>query len=236
MLRHQQNVALAHSGKIDLLFLGDSITDRWTTGPGRDVWDAEYAPLHAADFGITGDRTQYLLWRIQHGELDGIRPKAVIIMIGTNNVPVASPPAIARAIAAIVTTTRAKLPRTRILLLGILPRDEFPSSPLRAKIATVNALLARLSDGRTVRYLDMGEVFLQSDGTISRDVMPDFIHPSAGGYRLWAQTMRPVLDEMMSESDQSPDRVSDWGFIPRRRPAGERSVERHGVGGAAVAR
>ena len=153
-----------------------------------------------ANFGIGGDRTQHVLWRIQQGELDGIKPKVVVLMIGTNNSPY-SAPQIARADFEIVSEIHRKLPDTKVLLLGIFPRGDDPSkqnvAALRAKLKSVNAALARLDDGKRTRYVEIWDPFLQPDGILGKDIMPDALHPNAKGYQIWADTMQPLLDEMM---------------------------------------
>lgn len=195
MARHEAYVKRAQEGNIDLLFLGDSITDRFTT-VGKDVWDAEYAPLHAADFGITGDRTQYLLWRIENGELDGLSPRAIVLLIGTNNLQTATPAAICTAITRMIADIRAKTPRSRIVLLGLLPRGP-ADDPLRAKIHDVNTQLAAMDDGAMVRYFDMTQYFVDAQGNLVPGLMSDGLHPSAQGYRVWADAMRPLLRDIL---------------------------------------
>jgi lysophospholipase L1-like esterase len=196
LARHQRNVEVAKSAKIDVLFLGDSIMDRWTT-VGKAVWDEEFAPINAANFGISGDRTQYLLWRIQNGELDGLSPKLIVIMIGTNNLASATPEAIAKAIGVIVSTVRSKLPASNVLLLGILPRGADAGDPKRAKIKAVNALLAQLAARPRVHFLDVGQTFLLSDRSIAPKLMPDFLHPSAKGYQALVDAIRLTVGDLM---------------------------------------
>ncbi len=197
--RHEQLVARAREGKIDLLFLGNSITDFWPkTGP--DSW-TQFAKYHAADFGISGDHTEHVLWRIAGGELDGISPKVVVILIGTNNVdhcPDEKPEWAAAGVNKVVTMVREKLPGAKVLLMGIFPRNE-KDSPLRHKIAAINQIISKLDDGKNVRYLDIGNKFLDADGNISTDAMPDLLHPNAKGYDIWYEAMRPVLHEMLGE-------------------------------------
>ncbi len=182
-------------GGVDLLFLGDSITQGWND---NEVWKRFYGPRNAANFGIGGDRTQHVLWRIQNGELDGIEPKVVVLMIGTNNADNATTDEIAQGVTAIVEGLRHRLPKARILLLGIFPRGEKPNET-REKLGTVNAKIAGLDDGRHVKYLDIGKAFLNEDGTISREIMPDFLHLSPKGYRIWADAMEPTLWSMLDE-------------------------------------
>lgn len=207
--RHDGFVARARQGGIEVLFLGDSITDFWRErNPdrgGRAVWDREFAPLGAENFGISGDRTQHVLWRLQNGEVDGLRPKVVVLMIGTNNTglerdnvtPRNSPDQVIAGVKAVVRTLRTKLPRSKILLLAIFPRGEKPGHPQRAQIAIINGAIARLADGRTIRFLDLGPQFLAPDGTLPKEIMPDFLHPGQKGYEIWTAAMKPTLLRMM---------------------------------------
>lgn len=198
--RHKGFVEEARRGGIDVLFLGDSITDAWRSA-GRKVWEEHFAPLKAANFGISGDRTQHVLWRLQNGELEGIRPKVVVLMIGTNNIGQRDPEPPSSAvegIKAIVREIHARSASTRVLLLGVFPRGEKPDHPHRAQIREINAAVAQLDDGgKTVRFLDIGDRFLQPDGTISKEIMPDFLHLSEKGYRLWAEALRGPLRELL---------------------------------------
>jgi len=205
MSRHERFVEEAKRGGVDILFLGDSITDFWRNR-GSNVWNQYYAPRHAADFGISGDRTQHVLWRIEHGELDGIRPKVTVLMIGTNNSGTDSPDDIAKAIGLILADIRTKMPETKVLLLGIFPRGPHPRATPAADdsakrmevIHAVNDLIARYDDGgKTVKYLYFGDKFLGLDGKIPSEIMPDQLHPSEKGYRIWAEAMNPTLDELL---------------------------------------
>ncbi len=197
--RHQHNLAIATAGGVDVLFLGDSITDYWTT-VGKLVWNREYAPLHAADFGIGGDTTQNVLWRIENGELNGLSPKVVVLAIGTNNLHQAEPDEIAKGVWAIASNIHAQLPNAKILLLGIFPRGFNAANPLREQVRETNALLAQLADGSTVQYLDIGANFLAPDGSILRSVMKDSVHPTRVGYQIWADAMRSTLDAMLGSA------------------------------------
>ncbi|OFA08371.1 GDSL-type esterase/lipase family protein [Duganella phyllosphaerae] len=207
--KHEINLARAKSGPVGLLFLGDSITDNWRKAP--EIWDKYYGKYQPANFGIGGDRTQHVIWRIEHGELDGIAPKVTVLMIGTNNSLDYSAADIAAANRKIVDMVRARLPGTKVLLLGVFPRgprDRFggPVTPAfvaeAAKrmdtIRAVNKELAQLDDGKTVRFLDITGVFLDQDGKIPDAVMPDQLHPNAAGYQLWADAMQPLLEQMMT--------------------------------------
>ena len=195
---HQSFLKRRKEGPIGVLFIGDSITEGW--GRAKDTWESHYGKYQPANFGISGDRTQHVLWRIQQGELDGIHPKVVVLMIGTNNSG-DSALNIARADFEIVSQIHSKLPGTKLLLLGIFPRGADPKNPgvanLRGKLTSVNAALARLDDGNKTRYLEIWNQFLEPDGTLSKEIMPDALHPNVKGYGIWADTMQPLLDQMM---------------------------------------
>lgn len=188
--------ARAAEGNVDLLFLGDSITQGWNN---NERWKKHYEPRKAANFGIGGDQTQHVLWRIENGNLVGISPKLVVLMIGTNNSAGNSAEEIADGIKLIVAQLREKLPESKILLLAIFPRGEGPS-PVREKLAKASELASVVADGEKVRYLDIGPKFLEPDGTLSKEVMPDFLHLSPRGYEIWAESIEPTVAEMLGES------------------------------------
>jgi len=193
---HERFLEIAQAGTAQLLFLGDSITAGW--GSKSEIWNKAFGDYQPANFGIGGDRTQHVLWRITHGELDGIRPKAVVLMIGTNNSSTDSAEGIASGITKIVETIREKQPQAKILLLAVFPRGEkAESNPAREKLQKVNAIVAKLDDGQHIHYLDIGEKFLQPDGSLSKDIMPDFLHLSAAGYQIWADAISPKLAQLM---------------------------------------
>lgn len=196
--RHEGIMKNKSKGEIGLLFLGDSITDRFQTF-GKDIW-AKYAPYKPADFGVGGDRTENVLWRITNGELDGLKPKVTVVLIGTNNIgqcPDEKPEWAAAGVKKVVETVHAKMPGTKVLLLGVFPRGEKPNDPLRLKVAEINKLISKFDDGVKTRYLDISKSLLQPDGTLSREVMKDRLHPTEHGYEIWYDAMKPLLDEMM---------------------------------------
>jgi beta-glucosidase len=200
---HESFLARAKAGPIGLLFLGDSITEGWNKAP--EVWEKYYAPYQPANFGIGGDRTQHVIWRIENGELDGIAPRVVVLMLGTNNSASYTAGQIAAANKKIVQLIRAKLPETKVLLLAIFPRGPRKNSDgiwddgvkRMEVIRAVNAELAKLDDGRHVRFLDINARFLGADGQIPDALMPDQLHPNAAGYAIWAEAMHPLLSEML---------------------------------------
>jgi lysophospholipase L1-like esterase len=193
---HERFLTIAKEGKTQLLFLGDSITAGW--GSKKDIWDKAFGQYQPANFGIGGDRTQHVLWRITNGELDGIKPKGVVLMIGTNNSSTDTAEGIAKGVTAIVETIRTKQPQAKILLLAVFPRGEKATpNPGRAKLKEVNAMIAKLDDGKNINFLDIGEKFLQPDGSITKEIMPDFLHLSTAGYQIWADAISPKLAELM---------------------------------------
>jgi lysophospholipase L1-like esterase len=203
MARHDRFLERARKGDVDVLFLGDSITQGWE-GSGKQVWKKQFEPLKAANFGIGGDRTQHVLWRIENGEVDDIKPRVAVLMIGTNNSGANTADEIADGIKLIVRRLGEKLPDTKVLLLGVFPRGEKPNAT-RDKLAEVNERIASLADGKRVTYLDIGKQFLNDDGTISREVMPDFLHLTPEGYRIWADAMEPTLWKMLDEEKAKDD-------------------------------
>lgn len=193
---HERFVKVAQEGKAQLVFLGDSITAGW--GSKKEIWNKAFGAWQPANFGIGGDRTQHVLWRITNGELDGIKPKAAVLMIGTNNSGSDTAEGIAKGITKIVETIRAKQPQAKILLLAVFPRGEKASpNPSRDKLKKVNETIAKLDDGKNIHFLDIGAKFLQPDGRLTKEIMPDFLHLSAAGYQLWADAISPKLAELM---------------------------------------
>ncbi len=204
--RHEAFVAIAKKGGVEVLFLGDSITDAWggeghnPKAAGAKIFEKEFLPLKAANFGIGGDRTQHVLWRLQNGELDGIQPKVLMLMIGTNNAGANTAQEIADGITAIVKEIHKRSPKTKVLLLGVFPRGEKPN-PTRDKLKEVNKHIAKLDDGgKTVRYLDIGDKFLSADGTISKAIMPDFLHLTEKGYQIWADAVKGPITELLGKN------------------------------------
>jgi len=200
---HESFVATAAAGNVDLLFLGDSITALWkSTAPS--VWDRHYAPRKAANFGIGGDRTQHLLWRLDHGELEGIKPKVVVVMIGTNNLTTATDDQVFEGVKAVVDRIRLKLPTSKILLLGLTPRglnrnpSQVTTSP-DPRVPRINLKLAKLADEQKITYLDLGPALLDGQGRVVQVIEPDLLHLSRKGYQIWADAMEPTLWRLMEE-------------------------------------
>ncbi|MGC4005014.1 MAG: platelet-activating factor acetylhydrolase IB subunit [Pirellulales bacterium] len=196
LARHESFNKRVKEGKVDLLFIGDSITQGWE-GAGKSVWSKLYTPRNAVNLGIGGDRTQHVIWRLQNGNIDGIKPKAAVVMIGTNNGS-DSADQVADGITAVVAELRKKLPETKVLILGIFPRGEKPNGG-REKNDKVNAVVAKLADDKNVFYLDIGPKFLGENETISKDIMPDYLHLSPKGYEIWGDAIEPTLKKLLGE-------------------------------------
>lgn len=185
-------------GNADLLFIGDSITHGWE-GEGKDVWQKYYAKRNAVNLGIGGDQTQHVLWRLDHGNLDGISPKLAVLMIGTNNSGSNTPEEIAAGVKAIVEKLQAKLPQTKVLVLAIFPRGENNDNPQRKVNAKANEIIAKLANDKTVFYLDIGPKFTAADGTLSKTIMPDLLHLTPKSYEIWAEAIEPTVAKLMGE-------------------------------------
>src|SRR5437763_12007200 len=191
-----------NKGPVQLVFIGDSITDAWRGGEQHKLYMERWGKYNPLNLGICGDKTEHVLWRLEHGELDGLRQgtKLVVMMIGTNNLgnpPRATPEDTARGVECLVKTIRQKLPESKLLLLGVFPRGKAPGDPFRAQIKTVNDMISKLDDGKNVKYLDIGRKFLSKDDSLSKDIMPDALHPNAAGYQIWADAIGPAVDEMI---------------------------------------
>jgi len=206
--RHEKLLKQTAKGHVDVLFLGDSITQGWE-GSGREVWAKHFEPMHAANYGIGGDRTQHVLWRITEGkELEGLTPKVCVLMIGTNNSHDNSAEEIAEGVEAIVQELRHQKPHMKILLLAVFPRsgklakdlkdaNHVAPDELNTKLPEVNKRLAKLDDGKMVKYLDIGPKFLDKEGGLSKEIMPDYLHLSKKGYEIWAEAIEGPVKEMV---------------------------------------
>jgi lysophospholipase L1-like esterase len=196
--KHRAMSARAKQGRVDLIYIGDSIVGNWNWD-GKPVWDYYYAKRNGLILGISGDRTQQVLWRLQHGNIDGISPKLAIVMIGQNNGPFNTGEEIGAGVAAIVQTLREKLPETKILVLAIFFRGEKPTKE-RAVLAKANEVASKLADEKHVFYMDVNHLFLRPDGSISASLMPDYEHPSEEGCRVWAVAIEPKVAELMGDT------------------------------------
>jgi len=199
--RHNKIVETVKQGGHKVVFLGDSITEGWG-GAGKKTWEKTWAPMHAVNAGIGGDRTQHVLWRLKNGLGEALAAssndiKLVVLMIGTNNSNGADNTSeeIGEGVQAIVANIREKLPKSKVLVLGIFPRGEKPN-PQREKNARASEIASKVADGTNVKYLDIGGKFLEKDGTLTKEIMPDFLHLSEKGYQIWAENVEPVVREM----------------------------------------
>ena len=193
---HAELVAIAAKGEAELIFLGDSLTSstRWS-----ESWKTTFGAYRHAIFGIGGDRTQNVLWRLEHGEVGALKPKLVVLLIGTNNIGTTANDVAAtvRGVTAVVAKLRTVFPSTKVLVLGIFPRDVAAEAPVRTTVKAINAALAKLDDGQAVYVRDIGKVFLESDGTLSTVVSEDHLHLTEEGLRRWAAALAPVVQQLM---------------------------------------
>ena len=200
MQKHQANLEVARKGDIDVLFMGDSITDFWRNADGafagKPVLDKYFGHLKIANFGIAGDTTQGVLFRLQNGEGKGFNPKLVMLMIGTNNTMQNTAPEIAEGIGAVILELQKDFPEAKILLLAVFPRDK-PGSPVRRTLDEINNKISKLDDGKKVFYLDIGSRFLDEEGYIPQDVMSDALHPSGKGYEIWAEAVKDHIERLI---------------------------------------
>ena len=195
--RHEGFVATAKQGNIDLLLHGDSITDWWQLDANKPVFDKYFGSIRTANFAVAGDTTQGVLWGLRNGEGQGFQPKAVMLMIGTNNTGQSTGPEIAEGVGAVVMELRRNFPSAKILLLAIFPRA-LPGDPVRDKIAEANQIIAKLDDKKNVFYLDIGQKFLDDKGVFLPDSFrADNLHPQAKGYEIWGEAVSAKLAELM---------------------------------------
>ena len=195
---HAEDMSVADQGGVDLLFVGDSITALWEP----QVWQEYFGRYRAANFGIGGDHTGNLLWRLQDARAGQLHPKLVVLLIGVNNFGLLHEdvPQVEAGVAACVARLRQLYPGARILLNGVLPHEQAAASPARAEVRSLNARLALLADGLHVFYHDYGPALLEPDDSIAPQTMPDFLHPSPAGYRRWAAVMGPDIDALMADA------------------------------------
>lgn len=196
--RHKQINERAAKGNVDLLFIGDSITQGWE-GAGKEAWAKYYGSRNAMNAGIGGDRTQHILWRLDNGNVYDISPKLAVLMIGTNNSGANTSADIAAGVKAIVEKLRMMLPQTKILVLGIFPRGADAENKQRQVNIGANEIIKSLADGKMVDYLDISDKFLASDGTLSKEIMPDLLHLSPKGYQIWAEAIESKVAEAVDK-------------------------------------
>lgn len=201
--RHRAIVARNEQVKPDILLLGDSITHFWAGEPsdararGPVSFQKYFGRFKVTNIGYGWDRTENVLWRLRHGEVDGIRPRVVMVMIGTNNMSINTTEEIAAGVTAICEELRVRLPQSKILLIGIFPRGAKADAG-RDKITGVNRELAKLHGTRNITYMDIGKVFLEADGSIAPAIMNDYLHPTEAGYERWGEAIAPTLKELLT--------------------------------------
>ena len=197
--RHESFNQRVAKGNVDLIFIGDSITHGWE-GKGKAIWEKYYIKRNAVNLGIGGDRTQHVLWRLDNGNIKNINPKVAVVMIGTNNSGNGrnSAEEMIDGVTAVIEKLRTKLPKTEILLLDIFPRGQRINAQ-RGKILQVNQVLSRLDSRPHVTFLRIGQNFVSPDGSIAKDIMPDFLHLTPNGYEIWAKSIEPTLARLMGE-------------------------------------
>jgi lysophospholipase L1-like esterase len=215
---HKELLKKAKGGRIDVYFLGDSITRRWHANDYpkfQENWKKNFTGWNAANFGWGADGTQNVLWRLEHGELDGVNPKVVVLMVGTNNVGELDPeadhaenvPRIAAGIEAILKLIREKAPRARVVLMGITPRNDKAGTSLMRTIDEINEWIAKLADGKQIRYLNINDRLTDEDGKLIEGVTEDGLHLSVRGYQIWADALKPILTEWLgppAKADRAP--------------------------------
>jgi lysophospholipase L1-like esterase len=222
MLAHQQLLAKRTQGKIDVYFEGNSITRRWGATDYPQFlanWRENFTGWNAADFGWGADRIEHILWRLENGELDGVNPKVIVVLAGTNNIgrvpggeeKIAD---ITRGLRALVDLCRRKAPNATIVLTGIFPRNDNPaaSAEINREIARINENLARMADGKSVRYVNVNDKLADANGTLHEGMMVDGLHPSLKGYQIWADALKPILREVLGPAaavDRAPPPTGD---------------------------
>jgi beta-glucosidase len=190
-------------GAVDLVFIGDSITDAWRQEPQFGIFEKRWGRYNPYNIGLSGDETQHVVWRLQNGALDGLDPKLVVVMIGTNNIGNSNqmtPRETATGIRSVVGEIQKRVPNAKILLLGVFPRGESPRDEFRGMIQNINRDVAKLDDGgKRLRFVDIGENFLEHNGSLSAEVAPDELHLSEVGYQIWADAIEGTIREMIGK-------------------------------------
>jgi len=222
-IAHEQLLAKRKAGKIDVYFVGDSITRRWGTSDEQwkellENWNANFKGWNAANFGWGADKTQNMLWRLQNGELDGVKPKVVVVMAGTNNIGNATPIGdaearaadVARGVAALVKEIRKRAPAATLVLTGITPRnDNMAVMPI---VNSANRQIAALADGKSIRYININEQLASTDDQLRDGMTFDGLHLTPKAYQLWADALKPILTEVLgppAANDRAPPPTGD---------------------------
>ena len=181
-----------------MIMIGDSITHHFES-EGKKVWNKYLKPLNVFNLGFSGDRTENVLWRLRNGEVEGLSPKLITLMIGTNNTGhrTEPPEETAVGIKEILRELRARMPEAKILLLAIFPRDEKPDGDMRKQNDAINAIIKDFGDDKDIFFLDIGDKFLDDNGNLSKKIMPDALHPNLDGYQIWDDAMMPVVEKLL---------------------------------------
>jgi len=195
--RHEAMKERVKQGDVDLLFIGDAITQGWE-GAGAVPWERYYGGRNAVNLGVAGDRTEHVLWRLQNSGIGGIAPKLAVVMVGTENHKANSAEEISEGVTAIMRVLRNTLPETRVILLGIFPRGD-KSAEIQEKLKKANRLIADLEADRMVTYMDIGAAFTDDAGNVRKELMPDGLHPNEAGYGTWAEAIEPKVKELLGE-------------------------------------
>jgi len=192
---HAEDTIVAQYDQVNVLFIGDSITAGWNW----DIWQKNFAPHKAANFGIGGDHTGNVLWRLQHGDVGNIQPMVIVLLIGVNNFGHLNetPDQVATGVTKVVQQLQLAWPNSKILLNGIFPFEEKADSSKRKMVKELNKKIAKLADNKRIFFKDYGPLMLQKDGNISPEIMGDFLHPTAKGYQVWADAMTPDILELL---------------------------------------
>lgn len=209
--KHADHVAIAKEGKAELIFLGDSITESWNWGEQQQAtFQQHFGRYPSANFGIGGDQTQNLLWRLQNGLKGQLKPKLVIVLIGVNNFGHSqhSPEQVSEGVEAVVEQSLINYPDAYVLVSGVFPFDQNADSANRTRVKDLNALLSKLDSKARVWVKDLGGVFLEQDGSIDSSIMGDFLHPSAAGLERYANKLSPIVDKLMQDYDKNHRFVS----------------------------
>jgi lysophospholipase L1-like esterase len=226
-LAHEQLVAKAKMGGIDIYFEGDSITRRWGTSDAAwknnlENWNSNFFGWNAADFGWGADLTQNILWRLENGELDGVNPKIIVLLAGINNVGTFSGgdekvENITRGLQAIVKVCQEKAPNAVIILTGLFPRNDNMS--VIPEINKINDNLAKMADGKKIRYINVNDKLADADGKLHPGMTVDRLHPTPKGYQIWADALKPIFTEILgppAKTDHAPPPSADPSAAPAR--------------------
>jgi lysophospholipase L1-like esterase len=217
---HEQLREKAKKGRIDVYFVGDSITRRWGATDYPDFlanWKENFHGWNAANFGWGADTVQNVLWRLQNGELNGVNPKVIVVLAGTNNLGSvraggsdAKVDEVTTGLKTVLATCQEKAPKATVILMGITPRNDNPAAG--AVINKINENLSKLADGKGVRYLNINDQLADKDGKFLEGMSPDRLHLSLKGYQVWADALKPVLTELLgapAKEDLAPPPTGD---------------------------